>query len=98
MILLSRSELLLLCSYRYQLVLEAYDTDYPANTAIASAIINVRRNLHAPVFNPADYVARLTDEHLAIGSLINITVTATDRDDPVRLAWSSTNDVYHHQL
>lgn len=69
--------------YRYQLVIEAYDSAYPDNQAITQATINVRRNLHAPVFNPADYVTRITDEHLAVGSLINITVQATDRDDPV---------------
>ena len=70
--------------YRYQLVIEAYDSAYPDNTAITQATINVLRNLHAPVFNPADYMTRITDEHLAAGTAINITVRATDNDDPVR--------------
>ena len=64
-------------------MIEAYDTSYPDNTAITQATIDVRRNLNAPVFNPSDYVTRIADEHIAVGSSINITVTATDEDDPV---------------
>lgn len=65
------------------MVIEAYDSSYPDNRATTQATINVRRNLHAPVFNPADYVTSISDEHLAAGSYINVTVTATDRDDAV---------------
>jgi len=51
---------------------------------IDQATINVRRNTHAPVFNPVDYVTRVSDEHLPVGTLINVTVSASDRDDRVR--------------
>ena len=75
--------------FRYQLVTEAYDTAYPDNKAVSQATINIRRNLHAPIFNPTDYATRITDEHLASGSAINITVKATDQDDPVSKFFSS---------
>lgn len=65
-------------------MIEAYDTAYPDAKANSQSTIHVRRNLHAPVFNPADYVTLIADEHLSPGSLINVTVTATDQDDSVR--------------
>ena len=65
------------------MTIQAYDTAYPGNTASSPSTINVRRNLHAPIFNPADYVTRIRDEHIAAGTPINITVTATDQDDDV---------------
>ena len=65
------------------MVIEAYDTAYPDNKVVSQITINIRRNLHAPIFNPTDYVTRITDEHLAPGSAINITVKAKDQDDPV---------------
>ena len=75
---------------RYQLIIEAYDTAYPDNKVVSQITINIRRNLHAPIFNPTDYVTRITDEHLAPGSAINITVKATDQDDPVSRFFSSS--------
>ena len=74
---------------RYQLVIEPYNTAYPDNKVVSQITINIRRNLHAPIFNSTDYVTRITDEHLAPGSAINITVKATNRDDPVSRFFSS---------
>ena len=79
---------------RYQLVIEAYDIAYPDNKALSQTTINIRHNLHAPIFNPADYVTRITDEYLAPGS-INITVKATDQDDPVSRLFLSFHHVIH---
>ena len=58
------------------MVIEAYDTAYPDNKAVSHTTINIGRNLHTPIFNPTDYVTRITDEHLAPGSAINVTVKA----------------------
>ena len=74
---------------RYQFVIEAYDTAYPDNKIVSQTPINIRCNLLAPISNPTDYVTRITDEHLAPGSAINITVKATDQDDPVSRFFSS---------
>ena len=74
---------------RYQLIIEAYDTAYPDNKVVSQITINIRCNLHAPIFNPTGYVTRITDEHLAPCSAINITVKATDQDDPVSRLFSS---------
>lgn len=64
-------------------MIEAYDSAYPDNKGVTQSSINVRRNLHAPVFNPADYVTTIYDEYLSVGSPINVTVSARDEDDPV---------------
>ena len=71
------------------MVTEDYDTAHPDNKVVSQITINIRCNLHAPIFNPADYVTRITDEHLAPCSAINITVKATDQDDPVSRFFSS---------
>ena len=80
---------------RYQFVIEAYDTAYPDNKAVSQTTINIKRNLHAPILNPADYVTRITDEYLAPGSALNITVKATNQDDPVSRLFSSFPHVNH---
>lgn len=59
----------------------AEDGGSPPRSATATAIINILRNLNAPVFNPKSYTATI-DETRQVGVDI-VTVTATDADQIV---------------
>jgi hypothetical protein len=62
-----------------QLVVIAYDTQYPTDRATATVTINVNRNPNPPVFNPSAYNEQVA-ESLPLGS--NITqIQATDADN-----------------
>lgn len=59
----------------------AEDGGSPPRSATATAVINILRNLNAPVFNPKSYTATIIETH-QVGYDI-VTVTATDADQIV---------------
>lgn len=61
----------------------AEDGGSPPRSATATAIINILRNLNAPVLNPKSYTATINETH-QVGVDI-VTVTATDADQIVSI-------------
>uniref|UniRef100_A0A8W8I309 Cadherin domain-containing protein n=1 Tax=Magallana gigas TaxID=29159 RepID=A0A8W8I309_MAGGI len=62
----------------YQGRIVAEDGGSPPRSATATAIINIPRNLNAPVFNPKNYSVTIDETH-QVGQYV-ITVTASDVD------------------
>lgn len=67
----------------------AEDGGSPPRSATATAIINILRNLNAPVLNPKSYTATINETH-QVGVDI-VTVTATDADQIVSIWLNKLN-------
>ena len=65
--------------YSLQLTLEAYDSIYPDNRAVAPVTITVLRNPNEPKFRDGSYSVTI-DEKIGLGAEV-IQLQATDRDE-----------------
>ncbi|KAL3878042.1 hypothetical protein ACJMK2_035678, partial [Sinanodonta woodiana] len=74
---------------QYILRVRSYDTAFTDQTATATAILNIRRNERAPVFQNTTYEVTI-NETIAVGSCI-LMVTAVDGDGD-RVTYTATQD------
>ncbi|XP_036359005.1 uncharacterized protein LOC115211772 [Octopus sinensis] len=64
----------------FQLIVKAYDTYFPDNTALARVFITVLRNVNTPVFSQSTFSVTINEYHSFMSPVITTTATDADQD------------------